>query len=175
VALPSAAFRYSPPFLLALEQAIWTELIQCLLLSRRIARVRHGGTAPPAPDANSAGEEPVLPEQLLALLPPPPQGGWPKGMPDAPSSAEWLRRWGYPPVRRAQRLSFLIAAGLPSLLGTSMRSLPAPPSALDRQTLLQKTSVRERLQACVVYLCHCRQRLAAMATLDATDLSGFDA
>lgn len=116
-----------------------------------------------------------LPEQLLALLPPAPQGGWPEGMPDAPSSAEWLRRWGYPPVRRAQRLSFLIAAGLPSLLGTCMPSMPAPPSALDRQALLQKTSVRERLQAAVVYLCHCRQRLAAMATIHACDLSDFDA
>jgi len=129
-----------------------------------------------------------LPEELLSLIPPPPGQGWPEGMPEVPASAEWLHRWGYPPVRRAQRLSFLIAAALPALLGSvstpAATGDPLPlasalPTALDRQALLQKTSVRERLQAAVIYLGRRRQQLAAMATLEAALGSGgfphFDA
>jgi len=176
VQLPSAAFRYSPPFLLALEQAIWTELVQCLQLTQRLAQ------------GDAAAAAVRLPEELLSLIPPPPGQGWPEGMPEVPASAEWLHRWGYPPVRRAQRLSFLIAAALPALLGSvstpAATGDPLPlasalPTALDRQALLQKTSVRERLQAAVIYLGRRRQQLAAMATLEAALGSGgfphFDA
>ena len=186
VRLPSAAFAYSPPFLLALEQSIWSELVQCLALSQR-AKARTAGA-----DADAAGGSVSLPHQLLVLIPPPPRHGWPAGMPDAPASAQWLQRWGYPPVRRAQRLSYLIAAGLPVLLGAADILPPQPvqagaeglsveedgwmrnegvytslrtSAALDRQTLLQASSVRERLQAAVVYLCHQRQRLVALAAL----------
>lgn len=206
VQLASAAFAYEPPFLLALEQAIWTELVQCLRLSKRLeaqrreASVTQGEAVSTAVDDGVAAAQHIaqpsvtLPEQLLALIPPPPRQGWPVGMPEPPSSAEWLRRWGYPPVRRAQRLSFLIAAGLPALLGISSATAAAASSAasphapssreaetdgstaasvsyaaaLDRQKLLQAGSVRERLQVTVVYLNQRRQRLAAMATLGAT-------
>ena len=75
-----------------LSQALWTELISCLRLSR-------GGVD-------------GLPEPLLLLLPPPPKGGWSVPMPLSTES-EWLRRWDYPPVRRAQRLSFLMESQAP--------------------------------------------------------------
>ena len=141
------------PFLLALEQAMWCELHLCQQLASSIS-----GEALPA-----------LPEQMLLLLPPAPRQGWPAGMPEAPSAAEWLQRGGYPPVRRAQRLSYLLGATLPSLLtmpsSESPMPLPSLPASLDRQALLQATSVRERLQRCVVFLCHYRQRLAALVAL----------
>lgn len=156
IEMPSAAFDHSPPFLLALEQAIWSELVQCVRLANR-RRALQGD--------NSTV---MLPEQLLALIPPPPAHGWPAGMPEPPASAEWLRRWGYPPVRRAQRLSFLIAAGLPAVLGEI-----ADPTSLGRQALLQKSSVRERLQATIMYLAHYRQKLAAMISL--SELGEFNA
>lgn len=72
-------------------------------------------------------------------------------MPPPPPASEWLRRWDYPPVRRAQRLSFQMASLLPKL---------------DRQKLLQASSVRERLQICVIHLSHHRRRLAAVAALN---------
>ena len=149
VTLPSAQVAGASPFLLALEQAMWTELVLCLHLSRILT-----------------GEAAALPSELLMLLPPAPSHGWPEGMPEAPSAAEWLQRWGYPPLRRAQRLSFLLGAALPSLLAASA-SLPVPklPKTLERQALLQTMSVRERLQRAVVYLCHHRQRLAALVAL----------
>jgi len=112
-------------FLLALEQAFWTELISCLRLS-------HGSTD-------------CLPESLLLLVPPAPKAGWSVPMPQT-SAGEWLRRWDYPPVRRAQRLSFLMATMLPKF---------------DRQRLLEASSVRERLQLGVVYLGEMRRRLVA--------------
>lgn len=128
--VPRALFSgRGPPagraFLLALEQALWTELVNCLRLS-------HG---------NAEG----LPEPLLVLLPPAPHSGWSVAMPETMAS-EWLRRWEYPPVRRAQRLSFLMAIMLPNL---------------DRQRLLEASSVRERLQLGVVYLGEMRRRLVA--------------
>ena len=94
-------------------------------------------------------------------------------MPEAPSAAEWLQRWGYPPVRRAQRLSYVLGATLPALLQmpSTAASVPLPslPASLDRQALLQATSVRERLQRSVVFLCHYRQRLAALVVLARAD------
>ena len=149
--LPAAWSAAPSPFLLALEHAIWTELVTCLSLARHLT-----------------GKEIQLPPQLLQLMPPAPERGWPQGMPDAPAAAEWLQRWGYPPVRRAQRLSFLVGAILPSLLGATGSDtlpLPKPPSTLERQALLQSTSVRERLQHAIVYLCHRRQTLAALSAL----------
>ena len=143
ISLPSAAFAQSPPFLLALEQAIWTELVQCLDLATRLER-KKAASASEEDDSGSDGQNRrrhrssgshgsrvTLPEPLLALIPPPPHHGWPAGMPAVPATAEWLHRWGYPPVRRAQRLSFLIAAGLPALLGiTEGSTSPAVGSAL---------------------------------------------
>ena len=89
-------------------------------------------------------------QELLMLLPPKPAQGWPCTMPAAPAGAEWLRRWGYPSLRRAQRLSFV----LPTLVAD-----------LDRQALLQVSSTRERLQKCVLHLSGMRRRLAALAAL----------
>ena len=43
--------------------------------------------------------------------------------------------------------------------------MPKLPKTLERQALLQTMSVRERLQRAVVYLCHHRQRLAALVAL----------
>lgn len=132
--LPRALFSARGPpsgraFLLALEQALWTELVSCLRLSR--------GTAD------------GLPAPLLALVPPAPHAGWSVPMPQS-SESEWLRRWDYPPVRRAQRLSFLMAMMLPRF---------------DRQRLLEASSVRERLQLGVVYLGEMRRRLVATRLL----------
>ncbi len=128
---------------------------------------------PRAADGAVVSDSVALPEQLLLLMPPPPRQGWPTGMPSPPSAAQWLQRWGYPPVRRAQRLSYLVGAALPTLLASSALPsglpLPAPPASLDRQALLQATSVRERLQKAVVFLCHTRQSLAALAALRAAD------
>ncbi|KAL1496442.1 hypothetical protein AB1Y20_016397 [Prymnesium parvum] len=128
--VPRALFStHGPPagraFLLALEQALWTELVSCLQLSR----------------GNTDG----IPEPLLLLVPPAPAHGWSVPMPHS-SASEWLRRWDYPPVRRAQRLSFLMATMLPQL---------------ERQRLLEAASVRERLQLGVVYLGEMRRRLVA--------------
>ena len=75
-----------------------------------------------------------------------------------------LGRRPHPPVRRAQRLSYLMATMLPEL---------------DRQRLLQASSVRERLQTGIFYLCETRMRLAARLALEATvgasgvDVDGF--
>lgn len=153
ISLPSAAFAQSPPFLLALEQAIWTELVQCLDLATRLERKKAASAAEEDDggsdgqnrrrhrSSGSHGSRVTLPEPLLALIPPPPHHGWPAGMPAVPATAEWLHRWGYPPVRRAQRLSFLIAAGLPALLGiTDGSTSPAAGSALTPPTSVDPAS-----------------------------------
>ena len=93
-----------------------------------------------------------LSEELLQLMPPPPAGGWSVRMPPTPPATEWLRRWEYPPVRRAQRLSYMSAALVPSI---------------DRQRLLQASSVRERLQIAIVALSEARRRLVAVTALEA--------
>ena len=104
--------------------------------------------------AVTADERPVsIPEALLLLLPPPPASGWPQGMPNPPAATEWLQRFDYPPVRRAQRLSYLMAAMLPEL---------------DRQALLARSSVRERLKVGIFHLCETRMRLRARIALEAT-------
>ena len=192
VNLASSWASDSSPFLLALEHATWVELVSCLRLSAALAASEavhmsavvsaEGGVAadgvgmmptpPPLVLGPRVADDAVaLPEQLLLLMPPPPRQGWPEEMPSPPSSAQWLQRWGYPPVRRAQRLSFLIGAALPTLLASTALPaglpLPAPPASLDRQALLQATSVRERLQQTAVFLCHTRQSLAALAALRA--------
>ena len=192
VNLASSWASDSSPFLLALEHATWVELVSCLRLSAALAASEavhmstvvsaEGGVAAdgvgmmPTPPPlvlgpRGADDAVALPEQLLLLMPPPPRQGWPEEMPSPPSSAQWLQRWGYPPVRRAQRLSFLIGAALPTLLASTALPaglpLPAPPASLDRQALLQATSVRERLQQTAVFLCHTRQSLAALAALRA--------
>ena len=156
------------PFLLALEHALWSELVLCLRLSRTLrAQQLHarqqqpppqqmhtrGGTPAPA-SAVATDERPVsVPEALLLLLPPPPASGWPQGMPPPPAATEWLHRFDYPPVRRAQRLSYLMAAMLPEL---------------DRQALLARSSVRERLKLGIFHLCETRMRLRARIALEAT-------
>ena len=169
VYLPRALFSRERPFLLALEHALWSELVLCLRLSRTLqAQQLHtqqqlqapqqqlqtrSGTPSPAP-AVTADERPVsIPEALLLLLPPPPASGWPQGMPNPPAATEWLQRFDYPPVRRAQRLSYLMAAMLPEL---------------DRQALLARSSVRERLKVGIFHLCETRMRLRARIALEAT-------
>ena len=74
-------------------------------------------------------------------------------MPPPPAATEWLHRFDYPPVRRAQRLSYLMAAMLPEL---------------DRQALLARSSVRERLKLGIFHLCETRMRLRARIALEAT-------
>ena len=85
--------------LLALEHAVWADLLTCL----RLTRAARG--LPPTP--------PLLPEAMLAMLPPPPAGGWPaeiaKFLPETPPMES------YPPLRRAQRISYATAALLPEL------------------------------------------------------------
>ena len=129
--VPKALFsRTGPPagraFLLALEQALWTELVSVRRLELKYQR-KHGKDA----------DRLALSDELLQLMPPAPADGWTVQMPSTPPATEWLRRWEYPPVRRAQRLSFMMATLLP---------------ALDRQRLLQASSVRERLQLSIVHL-----------------------
>ena len=166
------------PFLLALEQALWVELVACVDLSRALGRSAQGegeqdewrkgavggganaGTgggaaaAGPSGGGGAAAADPLAafaldyPEELLMLLPPKPAQGHARCPPRPP--AEWLRRWGYPSLRRAQRLSFV----LPTLVAD-----------LDRQALLQVSSTRERLQKCVLHLSGMRRRLAALAAL----------
>ena len=169
---PRALYSREVPFLLALEHALWSELVLCLRLSRTLrAQQLHarqqqqppqqmqtrGGTPAPASAPASAvatDERPVsIPEALLLLLPPPPASGWPQGMPPPPAATEWLHRFDYPPVRRAQRLSYLMAAMLPEL---------------DRQALLARSSVRERLKLGIFHLCETRMRLRARIALEAT-------
>jgi hypothetical protein len=160
VTLSSNFDSYSQPFLLALEQALWREMVLCIHLSGRLKRLDAG----PADEASTAYQAlwmaaPQL-DEMLPLVPPPPAHGWPQGMPPVPASAEWLSRFGYPPLRRAQRLSYLMAALLPELATVSML-----PSKLDRRSLLRMASVRERLQAGVVFLNHQRLKLAALVAI----------
>lgn len=179
---PRTLFSRERPFLLALEQSLWSELVMCLLLSRKLeSRQQQRARAADADadardaardaesDAESDGgatggaatgeeEEPVpLPEAFMLLQPPAPAYGWPAGMPAAPAATEWLQRWGYPPVRRAQRLSYLMAALVPEL---------------DRQALLGKGSVRERLTHAIFYLCERRTSLSARLALEASGVGG---
>ena len=93
---------------------MWTELHQCQQLATALTGQRL----------------PELPGELLLLLPPPPRQGWPAGMPEAPYAAQWLQRWGYPQVRRAQRLSYVVGVALPTLLAVPTAnelSMPLPP------------------------------------------------
>ena len=149
--VPKALFsRTGPPagraFLLALEQALWTELVSVRRLELKYQR-KHGKDA----------DRLALSDELLQLMPPAPADGWTVQMPSTPPATEWLRRWEYPPVRRAQRLSFMMATLLP---------------ALDRQRLLQASSVRERLQLSIVHLCEVRRRLVARAALEGPAAEG---
>ena len=123
--------------LLDLERSAWIELVACLQLSRAL---RQPGAASDA--------EVELPEPLLMLRPPPPDGGWPPATPLAPLPAAWLA--SMPPLRRAQRLSFLIPALLPQL---------------HRQEALEARGTADRLQMEVDHLKECRQRLAALVAL----------
>ena len=79
---------------------------------------------------------------------PPPDGGRPPATPLAPLPAAWLA--SMPPLRRAQRLSFLIPALLPQL---------------HRQEALEARGTADRLQMEVDHLRECRQRLAALVAL----------
>ena len=123
--------------LLELERSAWIELVACLQLSRAL---RQPGAASDA--------EVELPEPLLMMRPPPPDGGWPPATPLAPLPAAWLA--SMPPLRRAQRLSFLIPALLPQL---------------HRQEALEARGTADRLQMEVDHLRECRQRLAALVAL----------
>ena len=160
VTLSSNFDSYSQPFLLALEQALWREMVLCIHLSARL----HGldMTSPEERVATYEALMAAVPQlaEMLPLLPPPPDYGWPHGMLPVPPAAEWLSRFGYPPLRRAQRLSYLMAALLPELATVSML-----PPKLERRSLLRMASVRERLQAGVVFLGHQRLKLAALVAV----------
>ena len=110
------------------------------------------GAAAGGAEAKDRPVEPVaVPEELRVLMPPAPPDGWPAGAPAPPQRAatEELPS-GYPPLRRAQRLSFLVAALLPEL---------------DRQQLLACGGVAERLEDVLLHLRATRERLAALAAL----------
>ena len=110
------------------------------------------GAAAGGAEAKDKPVEPVaVPEELRVLMPPAPPDGWPAGAPAPPQRAatEELPS-GYPPLRRAQRLSFLVAALLPEL---------------DRQQLLACGGVAERLEDVLLHLRATRERLAALAAL----------
>ena len=142
-----AAVRSSPAErLLRIEQQCWSELIASLRLARRLREPSGAFQAVPEAEA-----EVDLPEPLRMLLPPPPQGGWPAGAPTAPLPVAWLAR--YPPLRRAQRLSFQVAVLLPDL---------------DQQKLLQCSSTAGRLEDALYLLREMSGRLAALAALKAT-------
>jgi hypothetical protein len=160
--VPRALFsRRGPPagraFLLALEHAIWTELISVRTLELR-RRTRQAVNSDGAAHGRGADATALsLSDELLQLMPPPPPGGWSVAMPPTPPATEWLRRWEYPPVRRAQRLSYMIATQLPTI---------------DRQRLLQASSVRERLQLSIVALSEMRRRLAAISAIEVNGADG---
>lgn len=157
-AMQRAAER-SATALTRIEQHVWEELIQSLHLTRRVQAAERAAELAelseqgidvdvPEPDV-AANDEPVpLPEQLRLLLPPAPANGWPPGAPTAPQSLSWLAC--YPTQRRAQRLSFLLAALLPDL---------------DKQQLLAFESTAERLEEELRHLSEVRSRLAAVAAL----------
>ena len=135
--------------LLETEQRVWVELIACLYLSRQLRTAAPPPTEIKATEKPAAAEKAVaLPDELRVLLPPPPSEGWPRGAPTADQPAEWLR--GYPPLRRAQRFSFLVAALLPDL---------------DKQALLCCSSTAERLDEELLHLQSTRERLAAIMAL----------
>lgn len=131
--------------LLRIEQRCWSELIASLRLARRLREPSGAFQAVPEAEA-----EVDLPEPIRMLLPPPPQGGWPAGAPTAPLPVAWLAR--YPPLRRAQRLSFQVAVLLPDL---------------DQQKLLQCSSTAGRLEDALYHLREMSGRLAALAALKA--------
>lgn len=160
VTLSSNFDSYSQPFLLALEQALWREMVLCIHLSSRLRRLDADRPEDASTVYEALGAAAPQLNEMLPLLPPPPAQGWPSGMPPVPASAEWLSRFGYPPLRRAQRLSYLMAALLPELATVSML-----PSKLERRSLLRMASVRERLQAGVVFLNHQRLKLAALVAM----------
>ena len=133
-----------------MEDAVWSELLSCLRLTHRLKAGRVEGTTPdtggaetpsvsPGADADRQEEE----ARAVAGLPPqvrmlrPPSDG------EAPLSE-------LPPLRRAQRLSYLVLALLPDL---------------DRQKLLQCATVIERLAQERSYLQATRERLAAIVSL----------
>ena len=171
---------YSQPFLLALEQALWREIVLCATLSARLETRGRGGAveaeeeeavaeeAEEEAEAEAVAEEadawlddevlrrlPAL-REMLPLLPPPPESGWPADMPEPPSSAEWLSRFGYPPLRRAQRVSYLMAALLPELASVS-----ALPAKLDRRALLPAGSPPPAPPSYTPFLEHSCRRAAA--------------
>jgi hypothetical protein len=160
VTLSSEFDSYSQPFLLALEQALWREMVLCIHLSSRLRRIDAGRSDDTSTAYQALQTAAPQLDEMLPLLPPPPAHGWPSSMPPVPASAEWLSRFGYPPLRRAQRLSYLMAALLPELATVSML-----PSKLERRSLLRMASVRERLQAGVVFLGHQRLKLAALVAM----------
>ena len=135
--------------LVRLEQRVWGELVSCLRLSRSLKR---SGDRPAVAEEQQEEEvqEVPLPAALRMLLPPEPPEGWPLGVPKGPpKGAEWLRD-AYPPLRRAQRLSFLVPALMPEL---------------ERQALLACGGVTERLEEELMQLSTARERLAALVAL----------
>ena len=91
---------------------MWAEMISCLRLGRDLRS--------PAAAIKSLNDTPVapvmVPPALLQLLPPPPEAGWPAGAPLPRAGAGTGLLAEYPPARRAQRLSFQLAALLPDLV-----------------------------------------------------------
>ena len=142
--------------LLALEQQLWCELIRCLSLTRAL-RSPYAAAAT-ADAAAAAATVPVsLPQALSQLMPPPPTDGWPVGAPAARPAAEqeWMAR--YPPYRRAQRLSYAVAALTPEV---------------DRQKLLLAPSTMSRLMIMSEFFCEARKRLEVAMALRVAGMDG---
>ena len=140
--------------LLALEQELWAALVKCLRLTRQLrsTEAQAGGGAAEE-EGKEDGEDVRVPEPMRLLMPPAPEGGWPAGTPRMPAAGEALAA-AYPPSRRAQRLSFLVAALLPEL---------------DRQTLLQAPPTSARLKMELLHVKDSQARLAALAALRGLD------
>ena len=153
--LPSSSERAaSLRSLVTAEQEVWTEMVNCIRLTRTVRggpAAAAGAEATSAPISDEISSEISLPEELLCLRPPPPPDGWPVGMPTAPPPAAWLA--SYPVYRRAQRLSYVAAAMLPSM---------------GKQRLLTCASTAARLEEILYVLRENRERLAALAALKAS-------
>ena len=136
---------------------MWCVLIQVTDLARQLLTSLSQEALPSFLVLRSdVGDQPVpvaLPSEILELLPPPPSGGWP-GDGAWSSSRRVLAK--YPAARRAQRLSFCIAALLPSL---------------ERQPLLEARSTVTRLQLELEMLREMLQKLRILVALRSSQVS----
>jgi Lon protease-like protein len=128
-----------------LELCVWNELIACWALAGKLGET---------------GFEAALPDELLALLPPTPEGGWDQ-CPDTPMAEALVTLPG--PLRRARASFLLLTALLPELVETTEQ----------RRDLLETRELRTRLLLIAHQLEKQRKMLSAVLALrDAMPDSG---